>query len=76
MQAVNCLMAMMLKAVGMTQLAEPEIQGQPILVGIEANVAISGFEFPSPEPVRLSAPLCDEPVKCLLTGGRRNQSLH
>ena len=27
LQTVNCLMAMMLKAVGMTQLAEPEIQG-------------------------------------------------
>src|SRR5260370_40062770 len=30
-----------------------------VLVGIEANVAIGGLEFPSPEPVRLSAPLCD-----------------
>ena len=33
--------------------------GPAILVGIEANVAIGGLEFPSPEPVRLSAPLCD-----------------
>ena len=29
--------------------------GPAILVGIEANVAISCFEFPSPEPVALSA---------------------
>src|SRR4029077_4132905 len=27
----------------------------PILVGIEANVAINCFEFPSPEPMALSA---------------------
>jgi hypothetical protein len=29
LQAVNCLMAMMLNAVGMTQLAEPGSQGHP-----------------------------------------------
>jgi hypothetical protein len=29
--------------------------GPAVLVGIEANVAISCFEFPSPEPVPLSA---------------------
>src|SRR5579871_1398168 len=33
LQTVNCLIAMILKAVGMTQLAEPEIQGQPYLSG-------------------------------------------
>src|ERR1700730_19045522 len=35
LQTVNCLMAMMLKAVGMTQLADPEIQGQPYLSGLK-----------------------------------------
>ena len=29
--------------------------GPTVLVGIELNVAISGFEFPSPEPMALSA---------------------
>src|SRR5580704_15333056 len=42
--------------------------GPAVLVGIEVNVAIGGLEFPSPEPVRLAAPLCDEPMKALLTG--------
>src|ERR1700676_5136499 len=42
--------------------------GPAILVGIEANVAIGGLEFPSPEPVRLSAPLCDDSMEDLLTG--------
>jgi hypothetical protein len=56
LQAVNCLMAMMLKAVGMTQLADPD-PGPSILVGIKSNVAIHRFEFPSPEPMALSTAL-------------------
>src|SRR5260370_32475300 len=35
--------------------------GPAILVGIEANVAIGGLEFPSPEPVALSALATQEP---------------
>jgi hypothetical protein len=60
-QAVNCLTGMMLKALGMTQLAEPEIQGQPNLSGSKVNTAISGFEFPSPEPMALSALVSQKP---------------
>ena len=62
---------MTLKAVGMTQLAEPENPGPPVLFGIEANVAISSLEFPPPEPVRFSPPLFDEPVKDSLAGARK-----
>src|SRR5580658_3829560 len=38
-----------LNAVGMTQLAEPQIQGHP------SNRPVRQLEFPSPEPVRLPA---------------------
>src|SRR5580704_9583849 len=45
LQAVNCLMAMMLKAVGMTQLAVPEIQGQPNLSGSKWTLRSAVLNF-------------------------------
>src|ERR1700726_2514505 len=45
LQTVNCLMAMMLKAVGMTQLAEPEIQGQPYLSGAKRTERSAVLNF-------------------------------
>src|ERR1700730_15051953 len=38
LQTVNCLMAMMLNAVGITQLADPEIQGQQYLSGLKRTL--------------------------------------
>src|ERR1700746_1876837 len=38
LQTVNCLMAMMLNAVGITQLTDPEIQGQPYLSGLKRTL--------------------------------------
>jgi len=45
LQTVNCLMALMLKAVGMTQLAEPEIQGQPYLSGSKRTLRSAVLNF-------------------------------
>src|SRR5580693_4440789 len=45
LQTVNCLIAMMLKAVGMTQLAEPEIQGQPYLSGSKRTLRSAVLNF-------------------------------
>src|SRR6516225_1076618 len=45
LQTMNCLIAMMLKAVGMTQLAEPEIQGQPYLSGSKRTLRSEVLNF-------------------------------
>src|SRR5580704_19685953 len=42
--------------------------GPTVLVGIELNVAISCFEFPSPEPMALSALGCQKPVFTSFSG--------
>src|SRR6202163_2368857 len=45
LQTVNCLIAMTLNAVGMTQLAEPEIQGQPYLSGSKRTLRSAVLNF-------------------------------
>ena len=45
LQTVNCSMAMMLKAVGMTQLAEPVTQGQPYLSGSKRTLRSEVLNF-------------------------------
>src|SRR5271167_2112290 len=45
LQTVNCSMAMMLKAVGMTQLAEPVTQGQPYLSGSNRTLRSEVLNF-------------------------------
>src|SRR5271163_1020089 len=45
LQTVNCLMAMMLNAVGMTQLAEPVTQGQPYLSGSNRTLRSEVLNF-------------------------------
>src|SRR6266851_77326 len=45
LQTVNCSMAMMLKAVGMTQLAEPVTHGQPYLSGSKRTLRSTVLNF-------------------------------
>src|ERR1700722_5648747 len=45
LQTVNCSMAMMLNAVGMTQLAEPVTQGQPYLSGSKRTLRSEVLNF-------------------------------
>src|SRR5205807_6123552 len=45
LQTVNCSMAMMLKAVGMTQLAEPVTHGQPYLSGSKRTLRSAVLNF-------------------------------
>jgi hypothetical protein len=45
LQTVNCLIAMTLNAVGMTQLAEPEIHGQPYLSGSKRTLRSAILNF-------------------------------
>src|SRR5580700_6590998 len=45
LQTVICLIAMTLNAVGMTQLAEPEIHGQPYLSGSNRTLRSAVLNF-------------------------------
>src|SRR5260370_35336412 len=45
LQTVNCLIAMTLNAVGMTQLAEPGVQGQPYLSGSKRTLRSTVLNF-------------------------------
>jgi len=54
-------MAMMLKAVGMTQLAEPVTHGQPYLSGSKRTLRSEVLNFHRQKPVPLSASLSTQP---------------
>ena len=56
-------------AVGTTQLTVSGNHGQPILVGVETNVAIGGAKLPFPEPIRFLAGTVQQPVEPLQPRG-------